>query len=61
LGEADASSVTWNYGFPVGHGNMWAALIYQHASEGADRQIADALAQRLAEEGSTGLASAIQH
>jgi hypothetical protein len=32
----------------MGHGSMRAALIYQHASQDADRQIADALSERLA-------------
>ena len=32
----------------MGHGSMRAALIYQHASRDADRQIADSLTERLA-------------
>jgi len=32
----------------MGHGTMRAALIYQHASQDADRHIADSLSQRLA-------------
>jgi hypothetical protein len=28
---------------PDGHGSLWAASIYQHASAGADRAVAEAL------------------
>lgn len=32
----------------MGHGSMRAALIYQHASQDADRHIAESLSERLA-------------